>query len=93
MTTHISHNLGFTIIAGGAAGDHTLTGITTKDKLLGVLHVDFTDASETGDDLLSEFSITADDTINNAAGTDTSGGFLIILYESADSRGGDLNRS
>ena len=69
-----------TIIAGGAAGNHTVTGIKTRDTLVSVLEVDFTDASETGADLTSEFTISAADTINNAAGTDTSGGFLIVTY-------------
>jgi len=70
-----------TIVAGGAAGDHTVTGIATGDTLVAVLHVDFTDASETGADITGEFSISAADTINNAGGTDTSGGFLIVVYE------------
>ena len=69
-----------TIIAGGAAGDHTVTGIKARDTLVSVLHADFTDASETGDDITSEFTISAADTINNAAGTDSSGGFLVVCY-------------
>ncbi|KKK47210.1 hypothetical protein LCGC14_3157480, partial [marine sediment metagenome] len=69
-----------TILAGGAAGNHTVTGIKTRDTLVSVLEVDFTDASETGADLTSEFTISAADTINNAAGTDTTGGFLIVTY-------------
>jgi hypothetical protein len=39
-----------------------------------------TDASETGADLLSEFSISAANTIDNTAGTDTTGGFLVVAY-------------
>jgi len=70
-----------TIIAGGVAGDHTVTGIALGDALVAVLHVDFTDASETGDDITSEFTITAADTINNAGGTNTTGGFLVVIYE------------
>ncbi len=69
-----------TIIAGGAAGAHTVTGIKTTDTLLAVIEMDFTDASETGADLLSEFTISATDTIDNTAGTDTSGGFLLVTY-------------
>lgn len=70
-----------TIIAGGAAGDHTVTGIRVGDTLVCVLHVDFTDASETGTNITSEFTITANDTINNAGGTVTTGGFLVVIYE------------
>jgi hypothetical protein len=70
-----------TIIAGGAAGNHTVTGIRVGDTLVCVLFVDFTDASETGSDITSEFTITGDDTINNAGGTDTTGGFLVVVYE------------
>lgn len=69
-----------TIIAGGAAGNHTVTGIKTRDTLVSVLHLDMTDASETGDDLTSEFTISAADTINNTGGTDSSGGFLVVAY-------------
>lgn len=69
-----------TIVAGGAAGNHTVTGIKTTDKLLAVIHLDMTDASETGDDVTSEFSITAADTINNTGGTDTTDGFLLVTY-------------
>jgi len=69
------------IITGGAAGDHTVTGIDTSDRLVSVFYAvgagtDVTDVSN----LTSEFSITAADTINNTGGTDTSGGKLIVTY-------------
>jgi hypothetical protein len=67
-----------TVIAGGTAGDHTVTGIATGDHLISVVHLDMTGNAET--DLTSEFSITAADTINNAAGTDTSSDTLLVLY-------------
>jgi hypothetical protein len=70
-----------TIIAGGAAGDHTVTGIETGDSLVAVLFIDATDASETYSDLTGEFSISAADTINNAGGTDTTGGGVVVIYE------------
>ena len=75
-------DLTVTIIAGGSAGAHTVTGIATTDTLIGVIEMDFTDASETGADLLSEFSITGANTIDNTAGTDTTGGFLLVFYAS-----------
>jgi len=70
-----------TIIAGGAAGDHTVTGIAVGDSLVAVLHVDFTDVSETGADITSEFSISGASTINNTGGTATTGGFLVVVWE------------
>jgi len=70
-----------TVIAGGAAGDHTVTGISTSDSLVAVLYDDLADAGESLTDITSEFSITAADTINNAGGTDTTGGALIVVYE------------
>lgn len=63
-------------IAGGAAGDHTVTGIKPRDTLVSVLQIEDTDVS----DLTSEFSISADDTINNADGTATTGDALIVTY-------------
>jgi hypothetical protein len=70
-----------TLIAGGAAGNHTVTGIQTTDNLVAVLQVDATDASETYADLTSEFTISAADTINNAGGTNTTGCGLLVVYE------------
>ena len=69
-----------TIIAGAVAGDHTVTGIKATDELVAVLHQDYTDASETGAEITSEFTISAANTINNTSGTDTSGGFLVVTY-------------
>jgi hypothetical protein len=62
-------------IAGGSAGDHTVTGITTADKLISVINL------ADGVDLTSEFSITAADTINNAAGTDTTSDQVQVTYQ------------
>lgn len=69
-----------TIIAGGAAGNHTVTGIKTRDTLVSVLRVDFTDASEAGANDTAEYTISAADTINNTGGTSSAGGFLIVTY-------------
>lgn len=72
-----------TAIAGGSAGNHTVTGIATSDTLEGVIHfAETTDTLDTMDDLTSEFTISAADTINNADGTDTTGGFLLVSYRS-----------
>lgn len=64
-------------VAGGAAGDLTVTGIKLGDKLLHVI-----DTEAAGADLVSEFAITADDTINNVGGTDTTGMDLRVEWES-----------
>ena len=77
-----------TVIAGGAAGNRTVTGIAIGDALVAVLKLDFTlteGAPNTRiwavSDLTSEFSISAADTINNAGGTDTTGAALLVVYE------------
>lgn len=69
------------VIAGGAAGNHTVTGIRVGDELVSVIHVagagtDVTDIAN----LTSEFSVSADDTINNTGGTSSAGGKLLIHY-------------
>lgn len=69
-----------TVVAGAAAGNRTVTGIKTRDKLVAVLFHDATDVSETLADRTSEFTITADNTINNSAGTTSAGGFLVVTW-------------
>jgi len=69
-----------TAVTGAAAGDVTVTGIALNDKLLGVLKIDATDASESFSSLTSEFSITAANTINNAGGTTSADCGLIVIY-------------
>lgn len=81
-----SVNLKFNAIAGGAAGNHTLTGISTEDSLLGIAHVTIDTDGTVADttDILSEFSITSDDTLNNAGGTGTTDDLLLILWQDVD---------
>lgn len=75
-------------VAGGSAGNHTLSGITLKDSLLSVHHISLTEGAPNTfsavEDLTSEFSITAADTINNTGGTDTTGGLLAVSYYDED---------
>jgi len=79
--SHILTSLRFAKIVGGVAGNHTLTGLKLNDRLLSVLQFEKTAANITDlVDLTAEFTITADDTINNAAGTDTSTDALLIIY-------------
>lgn len=63
------------VIAGGAAGNLTVTGILAGDVL--VLVQDLT----TGLNLETEFTITADNTINNTGGTSTAGHATIVVWE------------
>ena len=69
-----------TLVAGGSAGDHTVTGITTADEISFVGHFSTAAAIATLADLTSEFSITAADTINNVGGTDTSSDQLMVMW-------------
>lgn len=66
---------------GAAAGDVTVTGIATTDTLLFV-GVFTTKASiATFANLTAEFTITATNTINNAAGTSTANNQLIVIVD------------
>jgi hypothetical protein len=67
-----------TSIAGGSAGAHTVTDIKVQDQLISVLEVATSTAAVT--DLTSEFSISADATIDNTGGTDTSSDSLIVTW-------------
>ncbi len=83
--THIAPPIKMFVVAGGTAGDHTITGITTDDKLIGVSSIYATGAQLstvglTAGNLFSEFSITGSNTINNDSGTDTTGAMLLVLY-------------
>lgn len=69
------------LITGGAAGDHTVTGIATSDKLVSVYHYTPGSASAFAD-LTGEFTISAADTINNAGGTSTASDTLLVTYVS-----------
>lgn len=83
LKKHIGEQLlKMAVVAGGAAGNITVTGIATADTLVGVLRMvgagtDVTDAT----DLTSEFTITAANTINNAGGTATTGSKLVVFYQ------------
>lgn len=73
-----------TAIAGGAAGDHTVTGLGATDDLAGVLRLnrDGTAANIDITDISAEFTVTAADTINNTGGTNTTGDSLLVSYSS-----------
>lgn len=69
-----------TIVAGGAAGNITVTGIAVNDRIVSVIKIDATDASETFSDLTAEFTVTAVNTINNTGGTASTGSGLLVTY-------------
>ena len=69
-----------THIAGGAAGNHTVTGIAVGDEIAWIDHISTAAAVATIADLTSEFTISAADTINNTGGTDTSSDQLGVYY-------------
>lgn len=77
-------NLEVDYLAGGAAGDLTLTGIATDDTLLKVISIDTSGAGNAGTDLTSEFTITAANTINNTGGTSTANKTVIVYWLDKD---------
>ncbi len=71
-------------MAGGAAGNITVTGIKTTDTLGAVLRLVGAATTMTNiTDLTSEFTITATNTINNTAGTATTADKLLVLWTAA----------
>lgn len=67
-------------VAGAAAGNLTVTGIKKGDRLIAVQPVGVASAN-----LVGQFTVTADDTINNTGGTSTAAQFVLVMWEA---RGG-----
>jgi hypothetical protein len=80
ITNFSDVNLKVAAVSGGSAGDITVTGISTEDSLAAVIDLDFSGGALA--DLTSEFSITADDTINNTGGTGSND--LLVFYFDKD---------
>jgi tripartite-type tricarboxylate transporter receptor subunit TctC len=75
-------NVATAVVNGGAAGNLTVTGITTSDRLIGVYKIPGAGSTVTDFlNLTSEFTITAADTINNTGGTTTASSKVLVLYE------------
>lgn len=72
----VSSWLKVSLLAGGAAGNITLTGIAVGDEIISVIH----NTSGALVDLTSEFSITAANTINNTGGTATTSDQLLVFW-------------
>jgi len=68
-----------TLVAGGAAGNHTVTGITASDEVVFVGHLSTAAAIATLADLTSEFTPGVD-LINNDGGTDTTNDQLMVIW-------------
>lgn len=68
------------LVAGGAAGNLTLTGVAVGDELVFVGRFSTAAAIATLTDLTAEFSITATNTINNTGGTATTGDTLMVIW-------------
>ena len=68
-------NIKFRLVAGAAAGNVTVTGIKARDTLLFVAPLDASIGDQT-----SEFTITADNTINNTGGTSTATKVLLVAW-------------
>ncbi|NIN68899.1 MAG: hypothetical protein GTO63_30270 [Anaerolineae bacterium] len=81
LESAIAPALRYFALNGGAAGDHTVTGIEVGDKIHAVLHFTITAGNFTALDVItSEFTVTAANTINNAGGTSTTGDRLLVIY-------------
>jgi hypothetical protein len=79
--TRLESNSHLTTITGGAAGNHTLTGIAIGDALSGIVYVAKGAENLTAvSDLGTEFTILDTDVIENAGHTATTGGYLIISW-------------
>jgi len=63
-------------VDGAAAGNITVTGVLLGDRLITVQRVDVAGAN-----LVAEFTVTADNTINNTGGTSTAAGKVLVLWE------------
>lgn len=69
------------VVGGGAAGNITVPGIELAfDSLISVFSIASAADVLSAADLTSEFSISADDQINNTGGTSTANRVLIVTW-------------
>ena len=80
--TAVITNRRLTLVAGAAAGNLTVTGISLQDRILSVQTLNVTSGAVA--DLTSEFTITAANTINNGGGTATTGAGVFVEWEDHD---------
>ena len=83
--THIHAPIKVWGYKGGTAGDHTVTGITTDDKLLGVVGFLLSGALvKTITNSLAGYSIKSTNTINNTGGTNNTQAMMFCFYSDWD---------
>lgn len=86
--TRFPHGLNIrqSMAKGATAGTITITGIAVADHLRAVWSVRFltTGLINSVADLTAEFSISAANTVTNAAGTNTTGRLLLVTWFDAD---------
>ncbi len=77
----------FGFIGDAVAGNHTLTGIRSEDGLVAVVGVKLALSEAAPNtitwtfvDLTSEFTISADNTLENAGGTSLADTFCLVVY-------------
>lgn len=71
--------LNVTLVNGGSAGAHTVTGIAAGDEIVFVGHLSTAAAIATLADLTAEFTA-ATDAIDNTSGTDTTNDQLMVIW-------------
>lgn len=86
--THLDLAIRTRTVAGAVAGNLTVTGIRVGDVLKVVQPVDVAAAN-----LASEFTVTADNTINNTGGTSSATQTVLVMWIAKELRGASLNRS
>lgn len=86
ITNFSDVNIKLSVLAGGNPGDYTLTGIAEDDALRSVIAVSYDVDGDfaAADDLTDEFSISADDTINNVGGTTVADNAVFVLWVDVD---------
>lgn len=86
-TDQVSHfgnlNIKFHMVGGQAAGDWTISGISTDDTLLAVVGFHKTSYSALADQV-SGFSITAANTVNNAGQSSLASYVVLFVWLDAD---------
>lgn len=68
------------LVAGGAAGNITITGIAVGDELVFVGQFTTAASIATLADRTAEYSVTATNTINNTGGTASTGDQLLVMW-------------
>jgi hypothetical protein len=72
--------LNVSLVAGGAAGNITVTGIAVGDELVSVLQFTTAASIATLANRTSEYSVTAPNVINNTGGTASTGDQLLVIW-------------